>query len=81
MKIKELIKQLQAFENQNMIVLVSKDEEGNGFGELQDVCLASYRKEDYGYETGIPELTPELEKQGYGPEDVRGKGRCIVLWP
>ena len=31
---------------------------------------------------GYAELTPELERQGYGEDDIiEGGVRCVVLWP
>ena len=78
MKVKELIKELAEFDD-DLEVVMSQDPEGNGFAPLSDLKLSSWDAE-YG-EVGIPYLTPELEAQGYGPEDVKGKDFACVLWP
>ena len=76
MTVKELIKKLQK-EDPNRIVVLSIDEEGNGFKELADVQTASYQDG----ETGLEKLTPELKKQGYSEEDLLDGTPAIVLWP
>ena len=76
MTVKELIERLQA-EDQDRIVVLSRDAEGNGFDTLHTIETASY--EDG--EIGIEALTDDLIKQGYGEEDVREGQPALVLWP
>ena len=81
MKVKELIEKLQQCDPEDIIVL-AKDEEGNGFNMLGDIDEAIYvpcHKETY-----LRELTPELEEQGYTEEDFydgEDGQLAIVLWP
>jgi hypothetical protein len=77
MKIKELIERLQK-ENQDDIVVISRDEEGNGFGLLHDIDLAKYK--DGG--TCPREITPKMREIGFTDEDIFDGGEnCVVLWP
>lgn len=80
MKVRELIEELKKCDPEYMVVL-SMDEEGNGFGELKEIDRHS--KFD-GEDIGLAELTPELEDQGYGEEDVMDDTDAkdvVVLWP
>lgn len=86
MKLSELREQLDVlsanYPTSDPIILVSRDEEGNGFRELQDFGESSCEDEGYGnYEIGLRELTPELIEQGYTDEDIKDGEDCIVLWP
>ena len=68
MKVKELIRRLSK-ENQDCEVLLSRDEEGNGFEPLVGIELCKYEKE-YG--------------EVYSDDDEEAPEECktvIVLWP
>lgn len=82
MRVKELIKLLRAVD-ENRIVIMSKDGEGNAFSPLSSLDDKSTYLADsrYSGEIGIDELTSELKKQGYTEEDkITGKP-ALVLWP
>lgn len=83
MKISEL-KQIINGLDDDLDVIISRDEEGNGFSHLDDYTL------DMGYYEGgyrdleicHLELTPELKDAGYTEEDIRTDANpCIILWP
>ena len=77
MTVKELIALLQTCD-QDRIVVISRDSEGNGYSELY--CVESAMFCDG--EIGLEDLTAELEKLGYGEEDVMEEGkRAVVLYP
>jgi hypothetical protein len=77
MTIKQLIEELAAYEPDRLVVL-SRDEEGNGYLPLAQIDSAKF----HDGEIGLEELTPELEKQGYSDEDVMKRGkRAVVLYP
>lgn len=82
MKVKELKKLLEPVDDER-IVIISKDGEGNGFSPLAELDDASNYKADstWSGEVGIEKLTPELEKQGYCEEDVNDGVPALVLWP
>jgi len=74
----KLITELQKYDKDRVVIL-SKDEEGNGFGAL-------YRVEPYTWnskweEIGIESLTDKLKEWGYTEEDVIPGVPAIVLWP
>lgn len=81
MTVKQLIKLLMKEKNQNRIVVLSSDEEGNSFSELVVVETGAYDADNN--EIGIEKLTPELEKTGFTPEDVMsGRGQpALILYP
>ena len=79
MNVKELRKLLESVDD-NRIVILAGDEEGNDFYPLTEVDTHSLYDKEY-REAGIEELTPELEEQGFGPEDVGEGVPAIVLWP
>ena len=64
------------------LVVLSKDEDGNGFGELNDVDGDNNKFDAEDGEIGLDHLTPDLEKEGFGEDDVMTGGvPAIVLWP
>ena len=79
MKVKELRKLLESVADERLVVLAS-DEEGNGFYPLRDVDDNSVYDGEY-RSAGIENLTPALEEQGFGPEDVGDGIPALVLWP
>ena len=81
MKVKELIEILSKC-NPDADVVLSRDEEGNGYGSLSDVSLEFNWDGEYNAEIGLKELTPDLIKAGYEEEDTMPDGYdCVVLWP
>jgi hypothetical protein len=79
MTVKELI-ELLCKEDKDRIVVMSSDEEGNGFSELCAIETAMYDPKSR--ETGLEKLTKSLKDQGYTDEDVMTCGKkAIVLWP
>ena len=78
MTVKELIKELKKLD-QNRLVVISSDEEGNSFNEFYSLSTASYDKE--AKEIGLEELTDEDIAVGYEEEDVKEGVPCVVLWP
>lgn len=79
MTVAELIKHLHDVDPL-LLVVMSVDSEGNGFGTLGQVEVGGYDKEER--EVGLlPEqLTDEMKAKGYSDEDVRGEP-ALVLWP
>ena len=78
MKVKELIEELSKLDPEALVVL-SRDEEGNGYSELADIA-SNYKFN--GEDIGHAKLTPKLKKQGYTEEDVMEAGDpCVILWP
>jgi hypothetical protein len=82
MKVKELIKQLQEC-NQNAIVVMSSDGEGNNYSPLADIDTECNYKADttYSGEVGLRELTPEYIEAGYGEDDILDGKPAVVLYP
>lgn len=83
MKVKELKKLLENV-NDERIVVMSKDGEGNGFSPLYFLDDESRYLADstWSGEVGLEKLTPKLQNQGYGDEDVLEDGElALVLWP
>ena len=84
MKVSELVALLQK-EDQDDLVIMSKDGEGNGFSPLSDINKCQYLADStWSGETSLRELTPELRKDGYSEEDVLDDPdavQAITLWP
>jgi hypothetical protein len=84
MTVKELIKKLQKIEDQDRIVILQKDPEGNGFYPLSDIDDNSVY--DFDNETvHIEKLTPNLIEEGFSeedlaPDDINTK-KALVLFP
>ncbi len=70
MKAIDLIRKLNAFPA-NAEVVIAKDEEGNGFNELEEVEYSAIERD--GYEIDV--LHPDDE------DDDGEYERAIVLWP
>ena len=82
MKVSELIEHLKN-EDQDRIVVLSKDSEGNGYSPLAIVDTCAYKEEStwYGY-IGFEELTDDDRRAGFTEEDIIKDGiPAIVLWP
>jgi hypothetical protein len=81
MTVKELKKLLENVDD-NRIVILQKDGEGNGYSPLE--CIddeSNYRADStWSGEVGYQKLTPELIKQGYSDEDIlSGDGAVPAL--
>lgn len=77
MKVKELIEELKTCDPESIVVL-SIDEEGNGYNLLYQVD-DSHNYSDG--EIGLREITKVDEKQGYSEEDILEGEKAVVLWP
>lgn len=82
MNVKKLIKELKKCD-QDRIVILSSDSEGNRFSPVYELCKSAYRDGDSSDgEVGLEKLTDELKKAGYSKEDVMTDGvPAIVLYP
>ncbi len=81
MKVSELIELLKE-EDQNRIVIMQADGEGNGYSPLADFYTGSYLADStWSGEVGLEELTSELEEEGYSEEDVLEGEKALILCP
>lgn len=84
MTVKEL-RELLKDHDENRIVVMSKDAEGNDFSPLYDARTAAYRAETtWSGEIGLEpsDLDAEARAQGYSEDDVKHDGvPALVLWP
>lgn len=82
MKVKELKRLLEKIDD-NYIVIMSKDAEGNGFSPLDELEDSRCYLADstWSGEIGFKVLTPELKKEGYSEEDVIDGEPALILWP
>ena len=84
MNVKMLKELLQNF-NDNDLIVLSKDEEGNGFSPLADAEEVIYvPNSTWSGDIYYKKLTPELEKEGYSEEDVYFGDdaiEAVVLYP
>jgi len=81
MKVKDLIKKLQK-EDQDRIVVMSRDAEGNGFSPLDEISTCAYGAETTWYgEVGFEELTEEDIEAGYDEDDVIEGEPALILRP
>jgi hypothetical protein len=80
MKVKELINELSKLDP-NWVVVLSADEEGNSYSELDGLDTNAIFANRQVY---IRELTGNLEEAGYGVDDqYHGKNgkNAVVLYP
>lgn len=83
MKVRELVEQLKGT-NQEAIVIMSSDGEGNSFSPLADFGSVDTYKANttYSGEVGYSRLTDELKSKGYSVEDVvEGGEPALVIYP
>jgi hypothetical protein len=82
MKVKELKELLNDYNDEDIVIL-QKDSEGNSYSPLDDAWEGKYKAETTWYgEAHIRELTPELIKHGYTEEDLCEDGEnAIILCP
>jgi hypothetical protein len=85
MKVKELIKELEQYD-QELEVILSSDEEGNGYSPLSGIegnlVYEPYSK--YRGEIHIDVLTEELKEAGFSEEDQYDGDdgiKVIVIYP
>lgn len=77
MTVKELKSILSKYDD-DLLVVMSSDAEGNGYGEL----FAINDNSTFDGETiGVQNLTPKLKAKGYTEEDLGSGNPCIVLYP
>lgn len=69
--IKQLITKLQAIENQDALVIMSSDSEGNSFGPIADVTEGGYHAETKWSGYVVDEMS----------EKVEGTVPAVVFWP
>lgn len=80
MNVKQLIERLSALDG-NALVVLARDEEGNGFAKLSDIG-SNMKFDAQSDEAQLASLTDDLRKAGYTGEDVMEGGvDAIVLWP
>lgn len=79
----ELLKQVPS----NAVVVLSRDEEGNGFLPLR-VVEDGMRYDFDSCEVGYAVITPSMKLKGYTDEDaleihdgVNCVEECVILWP
>jgi hypothetical protein len=82
MTVEELIAELTK-EDPASVVVMAKDSEGNSYSPLSDYWAGVYRADStYSGDVGYGELTPELEKAGYGEDDIIEDGvPAVILCP
>jgi hypothetical protein len=79
MKVKELVKLLQTFDP-NAVVILQRDPEGNGYAPLSGAeDNGSWDKQEGEY--GYAQLTEALKDRGYTEEDCIQGEPAVVLWP
>lgn len=69
--------------NDNRIVILQADGEGNGYSPLAGLDDSSVYIADstWSGEVKYERLTPELEKQGYSEEDCGNGEPALILFP
>jgi hypothetical protein len=81
MNVKKLKKLLNNFNDEDIIIL-QKDSEGNGYSPLCDIYEGSYEEDTpWSGEVGLRELTDELKEKGYAEEDVASGVNAVILCP
>ena len=82
MNVKELKKALEGVDD-NRIVVMSKDGEGNSFSPLSDLDENHNYKADstWSGEIGFAEMTEELKADGYSEGDLLDGEPALILWP
>lgn len=77
-KVKDLKKALKGLDDES-IVIISKDSEGNYYSPLFTISIGTYSSESG--DVGIAELTDEYREIGYTKKDVIKGESCIILYP
>jgi hypothetical protein len=79
MTVEELIKLLQTFDP-NSLVIMQRDPEGNGYSPLAGAEDNGAWDSDEG-EYGYAQLTPKLKQSGYSTVDCVQGVPAVVLYP
>jgi hypothetical protein len=77
MTIGELVKALQALPDQTAQVVMSQDEEGNGYSPLAELTADYIYRATHSYQGDVYPLDDEDEE--YEAQD--GDCPCVILWP
>jgi len=82
MNVKELKELLKNVDDERIVIL-QKDSEGNGYSPLEGIDDESVYQADstWSGEVKYEKLTPELKKQGYGEEDCGNGEPALILYP
>ena len=82
MKVGELVKQLLKLDQERLVVL-SSDEEGNNFSPLDDsISEGAYQADStYSGQFGLEKLTKRDKEDGFEEEDVVDGVKAICLYP
>jgi hypothetical protein len=81
MKVKQLIKELLKVDQERLVVM-SKDSEGNGYSPLSDISEGAYQADStWSGEFGLEKLTAEDRKDGFSEEDIIDGVKAICLHP
>ena len=82
MKVKELKKLLEKVDDERIVIL-QKDGEGNGYSPLYCIDDESVYQADstWSGEVKYEKLTAELKKQGYSEEDCGEGEPALILCP
>jgi hypothetical protein len=97
MNVRELLAHLVGDENEqaavdllngvspDAVVVLSSDGEGNSYDTAHSIATDMvFCREDYEGRIGYTELTPELEEDGFGEEDLIAPEiaeAAVVIWP
>ena len=78
-QLRELLKD----HDDDRIVLLSIDPEGNGFCPIEQLSTGAWAEDDREGGVDIEELTDELREQGYTESDLPKDGAkpVLVIWP
>jgi len=81
MNVKELI-ELLSKEDQDAIVIIAKDSEGNRYSPFSAMEYSAYLADStWSGSVGLLTLTPENIADGYSEEDLIGGEPAVVLYP
>jgi len=82
MTVKELIVKLQKIGNQDRLVILQKDPEGNGFYKLRGIDDNAVYDKEY-RDVQLERLTKDLKDEGFSEEDLGSDGmeKALVLFP
>lgn len=81
MTVKELIQMLKD-EDQDRIIILAKDSEGNNYSPISQYWAGNYIAETTWYgEAYLDQLTEEDIEDGYSEEDVKAGQKALFLIP
>jgi len=76
--VKELIKKLEN-EDQERVIIMSRDPEGNSYSPFENFWTGAYSEE--GREAGLDQLTQEDEDYGFTEDDILEGTPALILQP